>query len=38
MEAIVVEGARHGGDAFYTGEPAERVIAFLKRTIGPRTS
>lgn len=35
VEAIVVEGARHGGDAFYTGEPAERVIGFLRRTIGP---
>jgi acetyl esterase/lipase len=35
VEAIPVVGARHGGDAFYTGEPAERVIAFLRRTIGP---
>jgi predicted esterase len=35
VEAIVVEGAGHGGDAFYTGEPAERVIGFLRRTIGP---
>jgi gamma-glutamyltranspeptidase len=35
VQAIVVEGARHGGDVFYTGEPAERVIAFLRQTIGP---
>jgi dipeptidyl aminopeptidase/acylaminoacyl peptidase len=35
VEAVVIEGARHGGDVFHTGEPAERVIAFLRRTIGP---
>lgn len=34
VELVVVDGAKHGGDAFYTGEPAERVIAFLRRTIG----
>ena len=35
VEAIPVVGARHGGDVFNTGESAERVIAFLRRTIGP---
>jgi len=35
VEAIPVAGARHGGEVFYAGEPAERVIAFLRRTIGP---
>jgi len=34
VETVVVDGARHGGEAFYTGEPAERVIAFLRRSIG----
>jgi acetyl esterase/lipase len=35
VEAIPVAGARHGGAVFYAGEPAERVLAFLRRTIGP---
>ncbi len=34
IETVVVDGAKHGGDAFYTGDPAERVVAFLRRTIG----
>jgi acetyl esterase/lipase len=34
VETVVVDGAKHGGDAFLQGEPAARVIAFLKRTIG----
>jgi acetyl esterase/lipase len=34
IDTIVVDGAGHGGDAFYTGEPAERVVEFLQRTIG----
>jgi len=34
VELVVVDGAKHGGDAFYTGEPARRVLAFLRRTIG----
>ena len=34
VETVVVDGARHGGEAFYTGEPAARVVAFLRRTIG----
>ena len=34
VELVVVDGAKHGGDAFYEGEPAARVIAFLRRTIG----
>jgi len=34
VETVVVDGAKHGGDALYQGEPAERVIAFLRRTIG----
>ncbi len=35
VETFVVKGAVHGGEVFYSGEPAKRVIAFLKRTIGP---
>ena len=35
VEAVVLEGVGHGGDVFYSGEAAERVIAFLRRTIGP---
>ena len=34
VEMMIVDGAKHGGDAFYTGDAAERVMAFLKRTIG----
>lgn len=33
-QTLVVHGAAHGGDAFYTGEPADRVITFLQQTIG----
>lgn len=31
---VVVHGAAHGGQAFYTGENLERALAFLRRTIG----
>jgi dipeptidyl aminopeptidase/acylaminoacyl peptidase len=34
VDTLVLDGAGHGGDAFYSGEAAERVIAFLRRTIG----
>ncbi len=34
VELVIVDGAKHGGQAFYEGEPAERVLAFLHRTIG----
>lgn len=34
VELVIVDGAGHGGDAFYTGDPGERAIAFLGRTIG----
>jgi acetyl esterase/lipase len=34
VELVIVDGAGHGGDVFYTGDPGERVIAFLGRTIG----
>jgi acetyl esterase/lipase len=30
----VLHGAAHGGDAFFTGEPLERAVKFLQRTIG----
>lgn len=33
VEMIIIE-AGHGGDAFYAGEPAERVLAFLRKNIG----
>lgn len=35
VEAIVVEGAAHGGEVFQSGVAADRVVAFLKQTIGP---
>jgi acetyl esterase/lipase len=31
----VVHGAAHGGDAFFAPEQLSRVVAFLRRTIGP---
>ncbi len=34
VEMVIVDGAGHGDDAFYTGEPAQRALAFLRRTIG----
>jgi acetyl esterase/lipase len=34
VETRIVEGAGHGSDAFYAADPAERVVAFLQRTIG----
>jgi acetyl esterase/lipase len=34
VELVIVDGAGHGGDAFYAGDPGERAIAFLGRTIG----
>ncbi len=34
VELMVLDGAGHADPAFNTGEPAQRVIAFLKRTIG----
>jgi acetyl esterase/lipase len=33
VEMIIVDGAGHGDDAFYTGEPAERALAFLRQAI-----
>jgi acetyl esterase/lipase len=30
----VLHGAAHGGDAFFIGEPLERAVKFLQRTIG----
>lgn len=34
VEMVVIDGAGHGGDVYHQGEPAERVVAFLRRTIG----
>ncbi len=34
VETMVLDGAGHADPAFNTGEPAARVIAFLRRTIG----
>jgi acetyl esterase/lipase len=34
VDTMIVDGAGHGDKAFMTGEPAERALAFLKRTIG----
>lgn len=34
VETVIVNGAGHGGDAFYAGEPGSRVIEFLRRNIG----
>jgi acetyl esterase/lipase len=33
-EMVVVHGARHGGDEFYSGANLDRALAFLTRTIG----
>jgi dipeptidyl aminopeptidase/acylaminoacyl peptidase len=30
----VLHGAAHGGDRFFSPEPLERALAFLRRTIG----
>lgn len=30
----VLHGAAHGGDAFFAGEPLERALKFLRRTLG----
>ena len=38
VEMIIIDGAGHGGDAFYIGEPAERVLAFLRKAIGSQAS
>lgn len=35
VESLYLRAAGHGGDEFYTGEAARRVITFLRRTIGP---
>ena len=34
VELLILDGAAHGGDAFYKDEAAERVIAFLQKNIG----
>lgn len=34
VETLILDGAGHGGDAFYSGEAADRVVAFLRRTLG----
>jgi acetyl esterase/lipase len=34
VELVIVDGAGHGGDAFYNGDPGERAITFLAKTIG----
>lgn len=34
IETMIVDGAGHGDKVFNAGEPAERVVAFLRRTIG----
>jgi acetyl esterase/lipase len=34
VETMIVDGAGHGDKVFMAGEPAERVVAFLRRTIG----
>jgi dipeptidyl aminopeptidase/acylaminoacyl peptidase len=33
-EMVVVHGAVHGGDVFYSGDHLGRALAFLTRTIG----
>jgi acetyl esterase/lipase len=33
VELLILDGAGHGGDAFYTGEAAERALAFLHKTL-----
>lgn len=34
VDMVVVGGAAHGGDVFYTGAHLDRALAFLARTIG----
>lgn len=34
VETVIVDGAGHGDKLFNSGEPAERVVSFLRRTIG----
>jgi acetyl esterase/lipase len=34
VETMILAGTGHGGEAFYSGEAAESVVAFLRRTIG----
>jgi acetyl esterase/lipase len=34
VELMIVDGAGHGGDAFYSGDAGERAITFLAKTIG----
>ena len=34
IETMIVDGAGHGDKVFQSGEPAERVVTFLRRTIG----
>jgi dipeptidyl aminopeptidase/acylaminoacyl peptidase len=33
VEMLILDGVGHGGDAFNTGEPAARALAFLRRNI-----
>jgi acetyl esterase/lipase len=33
VELLILDSAGHGGDAFYTGEPAERALAFLRKAL-----
>jgi acetyl esterase/lipase len=35
VETMIVDGAGHGDKVFNSGEPAERVLTFLRRVIGP---
>jgi acetyl esterase/lipase len=35
VETMIVDGAGHGDKVFNSGEPAERVLTFLRRAIGP---
>lgn len=34
VETMIVDGAAHGDKAFNSGEPAQRVVEFLRKTIG----
>lgn len=34
VEFMVLNGAGHGGEAFFQGEAADRVMSFLHRTVG----
>lgn len=33
-EVLILHGVGHEGEPFFTGEPVERVVRFLRRTIG----